>query len=481
MKRPGEPEWVPLQPPSETDRGKNVGVCVQECTRLLEVRFVSVGLKASVKRPEEPECACWNWVGEQECEYYMRTGSCAYGPRCRFNHPPRLEAMQPLLPSTPYPQRPGQTECKYYLKTGTCKYGPSCTFHHPPLLAATPAHFSPLLANLPFSLSLPSSTSPSVLSQDWHVQYYLKTGTCKYGPSCTFHHPPLLASAPAGSSHLPLNALGYPLRPGETECAFFLRTGRCKFGATCKFHHPDLHTPPLQPIGLHPSQQHPSQLLQAPMGLHPSQLHPSPQLQSPLGQQPSQQHPSYQYPSQLQPSQLQPSQQQQVQVLYPGGANTAEAEEAVKQQASSIVPGEASRKEEAIISADDAAAADAGENPGGMAEGPDAAATSSRRGAGTGAAAAAGRGETLQGHLNQESPESVARESGGETDGKAGGNDCQKQAVSDVAGPEGGEVGVVVTRPAGGERTHGTTNPCSKGVVGEEGAAVREVGEVGEV
>lgn len=30
----------------------------------------------------------------------------------------------------------------------------------------------------------------------------------------------------------------YPERPGAPECAFYVKTGRCKFGAGCKFHHP---------------------------------------------------------------------------------------------------------------------------------------------------------------------------------------------------------------------------------------------------
>ena len=30
----------------------------------------------------------------------------------------------------------------------------------------------------------------------------------------------------------------YPERPGQPECTFYVKTGRCKFGATCKFHHP---------------------------------------------------------------------------------------------------------------------------------------------------------------------------------------------------------------------------------------------------
>jgi serine/threonine-protein kinase/endoribonuclease IRE1 len=30
----------------------------------------------------------------------------------------------------------------------------------------------------------------------------------------------------------------FPERPGEPECAFFMKTGRCKFGERCVFHHP---------------------------------------------------------------------------------------------------------------------------------------------------------------------------------------------------------------------------------------------------
>ena len=30
----------------------------------------------------------------------------------------------------------------------------------------------------------------------------------------------------------------YPIRPGEPDCAFFIKSGTCKFGETCKFNHP---------------------------------------------------------------------------------------------------------------------------------------------------------------------------------------------------------------------------------------------------
>jgi len=32
----------------------------------------------------------------------------------------------------PFPERPDQPECHYYMKTGECKFGPSCRYHHPP-------------------------------------------------------------------------------------------------------------------------------------------------------------------------------------------------------------------------------------------------------------------------------------------------------------------------------------------------------------
>lgn len=31
-----------------------------------------------------------------------------------------------------FPERPGQPECQYYMRTGDCKFGSSCKYHHPP-------------------------------------------------------------------------------------------------------------------------------------------------------------------------------------------------------------------------------------------------------------------------------------------------------------------------------------------------------------
>ena len=61
--------------------------------------------------------------------------------------------------------------------------------------------------------------------------FYVKTGTCKYGATCKFNHPP------AAQPEL------HPQRPGAPDCSFYMKTGECKFGPTCKFNHP----PGIQP------------------------------------------------------------------------------------------------------------------------------------------------------------------------------------------------------------------------------------------
>ena len=41
-------------------------------------------------------------------------------------------------------------------------------------------------------------------------------------------------SAPAYST----SSFSLPERPGQPECQHYLRTGSCRFGVHCKFHHP---------------------------------------------------------------------------------------------------------------------------------------------------------------------------------------------------------------------------------------------------
>jgi hypothetical protein len=41
---------------------------------------------------------------------------------------------------------------------------------------------------------------------------------------------------------------------GEKECSYYMKTGQCKFGSTCKFHHPEFGGVPVTP-GIYPPLQ----------------------------------------------------------------------------------------------------------------------------------------------------------------------------------------------------------------------------------
>merc|ERR1712107_172034 len=66
--------------------------------------------------------------GMPHCQFYMRTGECAYGFSCKWDHPDR---EGPQLNAKGLPIRPGEADCTYFMKTGTCKFGPTCRWNHP--------------------------------------------------------------------------------------------------------------------------------------------------------------------------------------------------------------------------------------------------------------------------------------------------------------------------------------------------------------
>ncbi|XP_016697368.1 zinc finger CCCH domain-containing protein 32 isoform X2 [Gossypium hirsutum] len=310
-------EWIPAGPE----------------TGGLEESMWQLSLRGTGSYPERP--------GVPDCVYYMRTGFCGYGNRCRYNHPRNRAAVEAAVRATgEYPERPGEPacqgekECSYYLKTGQCKFGVTCKFHHPqpagtsmpasapqfyqpvqspsvplpeqyggaptsvrvarpPLLPGSyvqgaygPVLFSPGVVPIPgwshysapvspalspgaqpavgatslYGLtqlsssapslagpysSLPSSTGPSSSNQkeqtfperpgERECQYYLRTGNCKFGSSCRYHHP---RDKVVQQTNCILSPMGLPLRPGVQPCAFYLQNGHCKFGSTCKFYHP---------------------------------------------------------------------------------------------------------------------------------------------------------------------------------------------------------------------------------------------------
>ncbi|KAF5204366.1 Zinc finger ccch domain-containing protein [Thalictrum thalictroides] len=263
------------------------------------IPLATVNVFALPERPSEPPCS-----------FYMKTGKCKFGATCRFHHPRDIQIPPPsdqekgnsvqiesavkddgtglgdvkpaksFVPFTPallhnskgLPVRLGEVDCPFYLKTGSCKYGATCRYNHPdrhaiyPPVAAgltnTVISSSPA-ANLNFGVINPAASilpaidprlaqtmlGPTLYPQrpgQIECDFYMKTGECKFGESCKFHHP-IDRSAPMPSTtnqpvqqNVKLTLAGLPRREGTIICPFYLKTGTCKYGITCRFDHPPL-------------------------------------------------------------------------------------------------------------------------------------------------------------------------------------------------------------------------------------------------
>ncbi|CAM6051845.1 unnamed protein product [Sphagnum compactum] len=219
--------------------------------------------------------------GETVCAYYMKTGECKYGIKCRFDHPkdrpeptshndPTQKVVTPIrsaaLNSKGLPIRPGEIDCVYYCKTGSCKYGASCRFNHPEanlagkvLYPAAVIMYSEVKQNSTFDVcgcahmqGQESAYAPGTSAVGPYPQrpsepdcsFFMKTGECSFGPTCRFNHPPnrvpSVISRPSSivAAAVKLSLAGLPRRESGTPCAYYMKTGACKFGPTCKFDHP---------------------------------------------------------------------------------------------------------------------------------------------------------------------------------------------------------------------------------------------------
>ncbi|XP_039114005.1 zinc finger CCCH domain-containing protein 6-like isoform X1 [Dioscorea cayenensis subsp. rotundata] len=176
-----------------------------------------------------------------------------------------------------YPERPGEPDCAYFMRTGTCGYGDRCRYNHPRERVLGAGGLRGGLMDYPERVGEPV------------CQYFLRTGTCKFGPTCKYHHP---RQGSGSARPVSLNYFGYPLRPGEKECSYYVRTGQCKFGATCKFHHPQPAglSVPSPASSYYPSAQSPSIPSAQPYATmanwqvaRPPSVLPAPYMQGPYG------------------------------------------------------------------------------------------------------------------------------------------------------------------------------------------------------
>ncbi|KAI3746111.1 hypothetical protein L6452_08533 [Arctium lappa] len=229
-------------------------------------------------------------TNEAECAYYLRTGQCKFGSTCKFHHPQPSNMMvsyrgSPVYPTVQSPTSPGQQS----YPGGITNWSLSRASFISPRWQA-PSNYAPMI--LPQGVvsvpgwgaysgqlgSLSSSESQQQTAGNSQIygtsrqseaaneavpgtyssyrtgyyalpsenvfperpgqpecQFYMKTGDCKFGAVCRFHHPrERMIPVP----DCVLSPMGLPLRPGEPLCIFYSRYGICKFGPSCKFDHP---------------------------------------------------------------------------------------------------------------------------------------------------------------------------------------------------------------------------------------------------
>lgn len=228
---------------------------------------------------------------ETECAYYLRTGQCKFGGTCKFHHPQPASMMvsmrgSPVYPTVQSPTTPGQQSYIGGITNWSrASYIPSPRWqgssNYAPLIlpqgvvsvpswnayglgsvsssenqqaagnsqiygasrqsdstnAGTQGAYSPYRSStvpVGFYALQRENVFPERPGQP-ECQFYMKTGDCKFGAVCRFHHPRERLIPPPDCL---LSPMGLPLRPGEPLCIFYSRYGICKFGPSCKFDHP---------------------------------------------------------------------------------------------------------------------------------------------------------------------------------------------------------------------------------------------------
>ncbi|KAB2033580.1 hypothetical protein ERO13_D04G026000v2 [Gossypium hirsutum] len=202
---------------------------------------------------------------ETECAYYLRTGQCKFGSTCKFHHPQPTNMMVSLRGSPIYPTVPSPTTSGQQSFLGGLTNWSRASFIPSPRWQG-PSSYAPLI--LPQGMvSVPSwnayggqlasvSSSENLQQTNGNNQIY---GTSRPNESASAGSQALFSQFRSGSAPVGFYALQrenvFPERPGELECQFYMKTGDCKFGAVCRFHHPRERVLPapdciLSPIGL---------------------------------------------------------------------------------------------------------------------------------------------------------------------------------------------------------------------------------------
>ncbi|RXI02637.1 hypothetical protein DVH24_002715 [Malus domestica] len=199
---------------------------VPNCVYDMRTGFCGYGGRCQYNHPRDRA------AGENECSYYLKTGQCKFGITCKFHHPQpagtTIPASAPQFYSSvqspvPLAEHSVLIVICYYLVQAPLSPVPppgaqstvGATSLYGVTQLSSPTHgLASPYTSIPSSVG-PSSSNPSeqVFPErpgELECQYYLKTGDCKYGPSCRYPHPwdrtvPIITCL--------LSPMGLPLRP----------------------------------------------------------------------------------------------------------------------------------------------------------------------------------------------------------------------------------------------------------------------------
>eukprot|EP00270_Netrium_digitus_P016398 TRINITY_DN587_c0_g1_i1.p1 TRINITY_DN587_c0_g1~~TRINITY_DN587_c0_g1_i1.p1 ORF type:complete len:545 (-),score=94.65 TRINITY_DN587_c0_g1_i1:191-1780(-) len=216
---------------------------VKECAFFMRTGSCSYGAECRFNHPvwvdvggipdwKEEDVIYPERPGEEECLFYMRYGTCKFGPSCRYHHP-----------RDHTPTESGKTWIAGAGREG--EHHNNAQGEGAAAAAAAKGDDAAAKAAKTPEVSMNSKGYPLRPDCD-SCTFYVKTGSCKFGDTCKFNHPEKIENPGEGTAPAPAKAdsmsifqdFPFPERPGQKECAFYMKTGDCKYGNTCRWHHP---------------------------------------------------------------------------------------------------------------------------------------------------------------------------------------------------------------------------------------------------
>ena len=215
----------------------------KKCRYSHDVEEVAVGNTSEEKDEESrsPEPRAIR-VSSTACKFYLTTGQCRFGNKCRYSHDPEAkspvdtaEMMDEELVNSPPSQDTSARACKFFARNGHCRFGERCRNSHDPEMMHVDDEAAERKNGVIVSASSDAASKPVAA-----CKFYVKTGSCRFGDKCHYLHPSEDSPA-AGTTKMKIKKIKSPprqlTRAPVVPCKFFVRTGHCRFGDQCLYLH----------------------------------------------------------------------------------------------------------------------------------------------------------------------------------------------------------------------------------------------------